>query len=102
MHIGFQAFAPSMTYAAYSATRMRGWSRSFGAQKNDVRYVWTTAVRLVRSKGPACSRSWGRRSADISGVRGTACQMPSVRQGEERASGISGGQPALHQAVCVL
>src|SRR5215831_10933175 len=28
--------------------------------------------------------------------------MPSVRQSEERASGISGGQPALHQAICFL
>jgi hypothetical protein len=25
---------------------MRGWSPSFGAQENDVRYVWTTAIRL--------------------------------------------------------
>jgi hypothetical protein len=50
MHIGFQAFVPSMTYAAYSAIRMRVWSRSFGDADTAVFVDRTIMLRL--SSGP--------------------------------------------------
>ena len=72
------------------------------AQKNDLWGVRTKTFRLVRSQGSPRSRSSGRRLAYLPGVRGAAGRVPSVRQGEARASGVPGGQPALHQAICLL
>jgi hypothetical protein len=64
---------------------MRGWSRSFGAEKNDLRQVRVTAIRVVGSQDPTRSRSWDRRSADIPEVRGAACQVPwRVKMKSER------------------
>src|SRR5260370_40033921 len=100
MHIGFLVFDPLRKCAGCSAIRMRALSLLFGAQKNDLRGMRTKPFRVVRSQVSRRSRSSGRRLAHIPGVRGTARRVPPVRQGEARASGVLGEQPALHQAVC--
>jgi hypothetical protein len=102
MHIGFLVFAPLRKCAGCSAIRMRALSLLFGAQKNDLRGMRTKTFRVVRSQGSPRSRSSGWRLAHIPGVRSTARRVPPVRQGEARASGVLGGQPALYQAVCFL
>ena len=102
MQIGLPAFDRSNRSVACSAIRMRGLSRWFGAQKNQLRHMRAEAFRMVRSQASPRSRSSDRRLAHISGVRGAARQVPALRQGEARATGIPGGQSALHQAVCIL
>jgi hypothetical protein len=102
MHIDLPAFDRSNKFAACSAIRMRGLSRWFVAQKNQLRHVRARAFRTVRSQASARSGSSDRRLAHIPGVRGAARQVPALRQGEARATRILGEQSALYQAVCVL
>jgi hypothetical protein len=102
MHIGFLVSDPLRKCAACSAIRMHASSLLFGAQKNDLWGVRTKTFRLVRSQGSPRSRSSSRQLAYLPGVRGAAGRVPSVRQGEARASGVPGGQSALYQAICFL
>src|SRR5262252_5461541 len=48
------------------------------------------------------ARSFLRRHADISGSGGAAGRVPPLWQGEAGTARFSGGQPVLHQAVCIL
>jgi transposase len=68
MHIGLPAFDRSNRSVACSAIRMRGLSRWFGAQKNQLRHMWARAFRMVRSQASPRSGSSDRRLAHISGI----------------------------------
>src|SRR5229473_888488 len=73
-----------------------------GAQKNGLRLLWAGPRRLVRPAGAAGSRPAERRISDCSGTRSAARRVPPLRRREARAAGLSGGQSALHQTLCVL
>ena len=70
--------------------------------KNDVRVLWSGPDGLVRPQGPSRARSVVRGHADIPGAGGAAPRLPQLRQGEEGAARLSGGQSALHQALRLL
>ena len=74
----------------------------YGAQKNYLRQLRESAAGLVRPKDSAGSRPVVRGYPGVPGVRGAPGLLPELWQSEARASGVFGGQPVLHQALCVL
>src|SRR5271167_4541220 len=56
----------------------------------------------VRSQDLPGARSVVRRHADFPGIGGAPARLSQLRQGEARAARLSGGQSALHQALCLL
>ncbi len=73
-----------------------------GAQKN---YLWQlreNTAGLVRPKTASDSGFVVRRYAGVPGVRGAPGALSKLWQSEARASGVFGGQPVLHQALCLL
>ena len=67
-----------------------------------MRVLWSGPDGLVRPQGPSRARSVVRVHADIPGAGGAAPRLPQLRQGEEGAARLSGGQSALHQALRLL
>ena len=77
-------------------------SRYNGAQKNTLRGVRSRAPGLVRPALSLGTRSCLRGAAYLSGSGGASRVLPRLRQGETRTAGLSGRQPDLHQALCLL
>ena len=97
-----RGFVRSPRCAACSVIRKRASSPSNGAQKNDLRLLWSSALGLVRPAHAAGSRSVVRRYAHLSGDRGASRAVPELRQREARAARLPGGQSVLYQALCLL
>lgn len=102
MRTGSRAFGPRRRYAGFLVTRTRESSRSCGGQKNMLWRLRYAARGVVRPKATARARSRMRRHPRLSRHRGTPRRVPALRHGEARAPGVSGRQPALHQALCFL
>ena len=102
MGIRSHAFERMRPCAACLVIRLYGSCGLIGAQKNGLRLLRSHPDGLVRPQGPARARSFVRRHADISGTGGTAPRLPPLRQGEAGTARLSGGQSALHQALCLL
>src|SRR5215471_7019210 len=70
--------------------------------KNSMRELHKGTTGLVRPKNPLGARPavWGY--ADVPGVRNSPGILSKLRQSEAGAAGVFGGQPVLHQAVCLL
>ena len=79
--------------------RASPWS---DAQKNDRRLLRPGAVGRVRPQHEADARSVLRRYAGVSRVRDSRPRMPGLRQGEARATRLSGGQPLLYPTLFPL
>lgn len=88
--------------AVSSATRRHVSSPLTGAQKNNLWRLRPSAFGVVRPKAQAGTRSVLRRHPRLSRVRGTARIVPTLRPREAREPGVSGRQPALHEALCLL
>ena len=101
-HMRSPAFAPNRACAVCSVIQRRACSLLSGAQKNSVRLLWSRAHGLVRSQDSAHSRSVVRGYASVFGVRGAPRTLSELRQSEARAPRVSGRQPLLHQALCLL
>src|SRR3954465_11908867 len=73
--------------------------RSRGAQKNDVRLLWSRAIGVVRPQEGRRTRLvvWG--CGCVCRVRGATHRVPGLRESEARAAGVSFGQPVLYQAL---
>jgi transposase len=102
IRIRLQAFARSRRCAGFSVIRRRASLVCTDAQKNEMRMLWSGPDGVVRPQGPSSARSVVRGHADISGAGGAAPRLPQLRQGEEGAARLPGGQSALHQAFCLF
>ena len=89
-------------FAASSVIRKRASFPLFDAQKNDVWLLRSGAIGLVRPTCAAGARSVLWRHAHLSGNRSAAGTVSRLWAGEARATGVSGGQPVLNQALCPL
>ena len=67
-----------------------------------MRLLRSHAGGLVRSQDLPGARSVVRRHAHFPGIGGAPARLSQLRQGEARAARLSGGQSALHQALCLL
>ena len=101
-HIDSQVFDLSRAYADSSVIRRRGFLPCGDGQKNDLRPVRLVVHGLVRSSRASNARSSQRPDAHLPALRDTAHLLPPVRRGEARAPRFPGGQPVLHQAICLL
>src|ERR1700675_3110063 len=81
------------------AIRRHALLRSRGAQKNDVRLLWSRAIGVVRPQEGTRTRLvvWG--CACVCRVRGATHRVPGLRESEARGAGVSFGQPVLYQAL---
>src|SRR4029077_9710196 len=89
-------------YEEFSVIPRHASSALFGAQKN---YLWQlreSTAELVRPQSAPDSRSVVRRYAGVPGVRGAPGVLSKLWQSEARGTGVFGGQPLLHQALCLL
>ena len=89
-------------YAASLAIPKRGASRLFAAQKNRLQQLRANALWLVRQEASTSSRPLLWRHSHLSGNRNPAGGLSVLRQGETRTARLSGGQPALYQALCLV
>src|SRR4030067_2223066 len=101
-HTDFHFFALWKRYAAYLVIPRRGSLLLFGAQKNSLQRLRSNAFRLVRQEAAAGARPPPWRPTQLSGGRAPTGALPALRQSETRAARLSGRQPALHQAVCMV
>ena len=97
----FPRFCPLPTVRACSAIRKRVSSASNGAQKNDLRWLCSCALA-----GTIDARGWFAISRVATGTffwrsRYVVCSA-TVAAREARAARLSGGQPLLYQALCLL
>jgi hypothetical protein len=83
--------------------RLPNWKQAIpgGAQKTRLWLLRSQSEGLVRSQGAARARSVVRRHADFSGIGGAARRLPPLWQVQAGTARLSGGQSALHQAVCL-
>src|SRR5215831_6025501 len=97
-----RAFVRNPRCAASSATRRPASLLWFGAQKNSLRQLRSSAVRMVRPAYTEGARSvlWG--PARVPRVRGPTDSVQELRHREARAARVSGRQPLLYQALCLL
>ncbi len=101
MHTPSRDFVRSPRCAACSVIRKRASSLSNGAQKNALRRLRTSALGLVRPTHAPGSRSVQWRRTHPAGARGASCCVQALRAREARAAGVPGGQPLVHQALCL-
>ena len=98
-HTGSPVSGRRLEFAESSVTRRRASSRLCGAQKNGLQGMWSSALGLVRPDDTARSRSFLRRHAGLSGIRGSTGSVSTLRQGEARTTRLPCRQSVLHQAV---
>ena len=101
-HTNSPFFVLLKRYAASLAIPKHGSSRSFAAQKNSLQHLWPNSLRLVRQEAAASSRPLLWRHTHLSGDRNSTGAVPVLRQSETRTTRLSGRQPVLHQAVCLV
>ena len=86
----------------FSVTPKSVCSRLNAAEKNSLRRVWPKALELLRQEGSQGSGSFLWRHTGLSGGRGAAGGLYSMRDGPAGATGLARGQSVLHQTLCVL
>ncbi len=101
MRIASPAFVRNRRCAVSSAIRRRASSSSFGAQKNALRLLRSSAHGLVRPAHAARSRSAVWRRADLPGDRCASGAVQELRASEERAARLPGRQPLLYPTLCL-
>ena len=102
IRMGFPGFARPLRCEAFSVIPKRASLALYGAQKNGLWELRQSTARLVRPTGSPDSRSVVRRYASVPGVRSAPGALSKLWPSEARASGVFGGQPVLHQALCLL
>src|SRR3972149_2447930 len=81
-HTDFPVFVRRLVFAVSSVTRKRESLHLPGAQKNSVRFLWASALGLLRPHQATGSRSVLRRHAHLSRFRSAPCRVPELRQSE--------------------
>jgi len=94
---GSPVSAPWKRSRVSSVIRMRGSSRSPGAQKNGLRRVRARALGLVRPAHPARSGSAQRPVSDLPEVRGPARRLQELPSREARGAGPAVPEGAADQ-----
>ena len=88
--------------AVCSVIRTHASSPLYGAQKNALWRLRSSAHGLVRPTHAPNARSVSRRCAHLPRTRGAARPVQELRQSEARAPGVSRRQSVLYQALCAL
>src|SRR3989338_973093 len=101
-HTGSPTFVRWKRYAASLAIPRHGSSHSSAAQKNRLQQLRQNALRLVRQEAATGSRPVLRGYAHLSGNLDQKSALPALRKSEARTARLPGGQPVLHQAVCLV
>ena len=95
-------FVHNQPCEALEGIEMRAWLVSCGAQKNSVWLLRTCADGLLRLAYPSGARPCVRRPTRVSGIRGAAYSVQTLRRCEARTARLARRQSVLHQALCPL
>ena len=102
MHMRSAVFVRYIRCAASFVIRRRVSSLLCVVQKKRLWGMWLYAHGLVRPQYAPGSRSVQRRQPHLSRVRSATRAVQELWPSEARASGVSGRQPLLYQALCFL
>ena len=102
IHISFLASVRCTRFVASLETPEHGSSGWYVGEKNGLWSVWPFPSLVLRPEDPKGSGSVLRGHAHLPGSGDPKGLLPKVQESEAGEAEVAGGQPFLHQEICVL
>ena len=102
IHIAFLVSVRSTPFVGSLGTPRPGSSDWYVGEKNVLWSVRPCSSFLLRPEDPAGSGSLLRGCAHLPGGGDPKGLLPKVQESEAGEAAVAGGQPFLHQAICLL